>query len=151
MDCSPITDTLYLGTTPEKPEDYNQLRSLGITLVINMRIEQRPNPDPHNQPLRTLHFRTIDHPFFPIPIHILNKGTRAALDEFACGGKVFVHCFGGRHRSVAMAASILIAQGRTPDEAMNLLKERHDKADPYIWYIRSRIMRFAKRWENINS
>ena len=67
MDCSPITDTLYLGTTPES-EDYNRLRDLGITLVINMRIEQRPHPDQHNEPMRVIHYRTIDHPFLPIPM-----------------------------------------------------------------------------------
>jgi hypothetical protein len=29
---------------------------------------------------------------------------------------------------------------------MNLLKEKHDKADPRIWYIRNRILKFAERW-----
>lgn len=145
MDCSPITPTLYLGTTPE-PEDYPRLRALGITYVINMRFEQRPHADPHPEPIYTLHFRTFDHPLLPIPIHILEKGTRAALDEIARGGKVFVHCFGGRHRSVAMAASILIAQGHPAEMAMKLLKEKHRKADPDIWYIRSRILKFAERW-----
>jgi len=146
MDCSPITDTLFLGTTPE-PEDYDRLRSLGISLVINMRVEQPPHRDLHNEPMCTLHYRTFDHPILPIPIRVLEKGVRAALDEIAQGGKVFVHCYGGRHRSVAMAASILIAQGCTPEAAMNLLKERHRKADPDIWYIRSRILKFAKRWK----
>lgn len=145
MDCSCITDTLYLGTTPA-PKDYDYLRALGITLVINMRFEQRPFPDPYHEPMRALHFRTFDHPFFPIPIFVLEKGVRAALEEFEREGKVFVHCFGGRHRSVAMAASILIAQGHTPESAMVLLKEKHGKADPDIWYIRSRILKFARRW-----
>ena len=144
MDCSRITDTLYLGTTPE-PEDYDHLRARGITLVINMRIEKRPNPDFHHEPIRTLHFRTFDHPFFPIPIWVLEKGVRAALEEIARGGKVFVHCYGGRHRSVAMAASILIAQGYAPETAMALLKEKHEKADPDIWYIKKRILKFARR------
>lgn len=146
MDCSPITDTLYLGTTPE-PEDYAHLRALDITLVINMRFEQRPHADPHPEPIRTLHFRTFDHPFFPIPIRVLDKGVRAALTEIERGGKVFVHCFGGRHRSVAMAASILIAMGYPAKAAMNLLKEKHDKADPGIWYIKKRILKFAKHWK----
>jgi protein-tyrosine phosphatase len=138
MDCSSITDSLYLGTTPER-EDYDHL-------VINMRIEKRPNPDFHHEPIRTIHFRTFDHPLFPIPIRVLEQGVRAALKEIERGGKIFVHCFGGRHRSVAMAASILIGQGYTPDTAMNLLKKKHGKADPDIWYIQSRILKFAKLW-----
>jgi protein tyrosine phosphatase (PTP) superfamily phosphohydrolase (DUF442 family) len=145
MDCSPITDSLSLGTTPENPEDYERLRKLGITLVINMRVEKRPRPDVHPEPIRTIHFRTIDHPFFPIPIRVLEKGVRAALAEIERGGKVFVHCYGGRHRSVAMAASILIAQGYAPEKAMTLLKEKHEKADPGIWYIKSRILKFARK------
>jgi len=145
MDCSPITDTLFLGTTPT-PRDYDHLRSLGITLVINMRVEQRPHPDPHHEPIRTLRFRTFDSPFLPIPLRVLEKGVRAAVDEIERGGKVFVHCFGGRHRSAAMAASILIAQGHPPAEAMALLKERHANADSDIWYIKNRILNFAKRW-----
>ena len=145
MDCSLITPTLYLGTTPE-PEDYPRLRALGITYVINMRFEQRPHADPHPEPIYTLHFRTFDHPLFPIPMHVLEKGVRAALAEIERGGKVFVHCYGGRHRSVAMAASILIGQGYTAEAAMKLLKEKHDKADPGIWYIKKRILKFAQRW-----
>ncbi len=148
MDCSPITPTLYLGTTPE-PEDYKRLRALGITYVINMRFEQRPHADPHPEPIYTLHFRTFDHPFFPIPMHVLEKGVRAALAEIARGGKVFVHCYGGRHRSVAMAASILIGQGVAPEAAMQLLKKQHAKADPYIWYIKSRILKFGRRWAHV--
>jgi hypothetical protein len=148
MDCSPITNSLFLGTTPKK-EDYSRLRELGITRVINMRIEKRPYPDLYHEPIQTIHFRTFDHPYFPIPIYVLEKGVRAAIDEIARGGKVFVHCYGGRHRSVAMAASILIAQGYTPEAAMSLLKEKHDKADPDIWYIKSRILKFAKRWASV--
>lgn len=147
MDCSQITSTLFLGTTPEL-EDYARLHELGITLVINMRIEKRPVPDPHNKPVWTLHYRTFDHPLIPIPIQILEKGSGIALDEITRGGKIFVHCFGGRHRSVAMAASILIAQGYAPEAAMNLLKEKHTKADPDIWYIRSRILKFSRQWKS---
>jgi protein-tyrosine phosphatase len=149
MECSRITETLYLGTTP-KPEDYDYLRNLGITLVINMRVEQRPFPDPHNPELPSLWFRTFDSPIIPIPMRLLEKGVHAALEEIEKGDKVFVHCYGGRHRSVALAACILIAEGKTPEQAMTLIKEQHQKADPDIWYIRNRIMKFAKRWDHPN-
>ncbi|NJN44539.1 MAG: dual specificity protein phosphatase family protein, partial [Anaerolineae bacterium] len=69
-----------------------------------------------------------------------------ALGEIDQGGRVFVHCFGGRHRSVALSACVLVAQGHTPENAMALLQEKHDKADPEIWYIQSRITKFAKKW-----
>ena len=38
MNFSPITDDLFIGTTPSA-EDYNQLRNLGVRLMINMRVE----------------------------------------------------------------------------------------------------------------
>jgi hypothetical protein len=82
---------------------------------------------------------------------VLERGVRLATEEIARGGKVFVHCFGGRHRSVAMAASILIALGYGPQAAMTLLKEQHAKADPDIWYINSRILAFEKRWKQVSS
>jgi len=51
------------------------------------------------------------------------------------------------HRGVAMGAAILIAQGLPAVEAMQLIKQRRAVADPYIWYIRRRIERFAQRWQ----
>jgi protein-tyrosine phosphatase len=63
------------------------------------------------------------------------------------GGKVYAHCAGGRHRAAAMGASILIAQGYDAEAAMKLIKERRPFADPRVFYIRPRIMRFAKEWD----
>ena len=54
----------------------------------------------------------------------LIRGTHAALGEIGRGGKVYTHCTRGRHRSVAMGAAILIAQGLSPDKAMGLIKVR---------------------------
>jgi protein-tyrosine phosphatase len=65
----------------------------------------------------------------------------------ANGGKVYVHCARGRHRSVAMGAAILIAQGLDAESAMSLIKEQRVVADPYIFYIYRRIRMFARKWE----
>ena len=146
MDISKITDNLYVGTTPAT-EDYDLLRDRGVTLVINMRFERRPYPDDHNPPLARLWLPTFDSPLIPIPMRAMHKGVRAGLEAFRNGGKVFVHCAAGVHRSVALAAALLIAQGYKPDEATKLLKERRPAADPDIWYIRSRIDKFARSWE----
>ena len=53
MNFSSITNDLFIGTTPSS-EDYNQLRGLGIKLIINMRVERRPHKDPHPTPLHLL-------------------------------------------------------------------------------------------------
>lgn len=146
MDISQITKDLFVGTTPAT-EDYDSLRALGVTLVINMRIERRPYPDLHNPPMTRLWLPTFDHPLIPIPINALRRGTQAALEAIDKGGKVFIHCAAGVHRSVAQAAAILIAQGRTLPEAVALIKAQRPVADPDVWYIRRRIDKFNRSWD----
>ena len=146
MDFSPITPDLFIGTTPAV-EDYSRLPELGVRLVINMRWEYRPRPDPHPEPLTFLWLRTIDSPFFPIPIQKLMRGAQVALETLRSGGKVYTHCAGGRHRGVAMGAAVLIAQGLAAEQAMQLIDSRRPVADPYAFYIRPRILKFAQQWQ----
>jgi protein tyrosine phosphatase (PTP) superfamily phosphohydrolase (DUF442 family) len=145
MNYSFITPDLFVGTTPSV-DDYQRLRELGVRLVINMRREQGPAPDPHAEPLSLLWLRTFDNPFFPIPLSALLHGAQTALQAIAEGGKVYAHCAYGRHRGAAMGACILIAQGYDPRAAMNLVKEQRPISDPHIFYIRSRIVKFAGHW-----
>ena len=147
MDFSQITETLFIGTTPP-PEAYPFLRGLGVQLVINMRIERPPFRDRSNPPIRLLWLPTADTPLIPIPLRALKRGTIAALETFAKGGKVYAHCAGGVHRGVAMGAAILIAEGYSPEEAITLIKQRREAADPYAWYILRQIIRFTESWEN---
>jgi protein tyrosine phosphatase (PTP) superfamily phosphohydrolase (DUF442 family) len=147
MNYSRITDNLYIGTTP-KGEDYSTLHELGVSLVINMRIGTPPRHDTHIPPMRSLWLPVIDSPIFPIPIRALQKGVLEALKVIEAGGVVFTHCSKGRHRGAAMGACILIAQGMPPEQAMELIKQQRPISDPQIWYIKQRIMKFAKAWNN---
>jgi protein-tyrosine phosphatase len=150
MDYSRITDDLFIGTTPNA-KDYDHLRDLGVQLVINMRVERRPFRDLHHTPMSLLWLPSFDSPFVPIPVRFLHRGAAAALETIKNGGKVYVHCAGGRHRGVAMGSAILIAQGMSPEDAMDLIKERRSFADPRAFYIRSRILRFAGEWAAQNA
>ena len=149
MNFSQITDCLFIGDTP-RVDDYDLLRELGIHLIINMRFEKRPAMDLHQPPLRFLWLPTFDTPGLVIPIRYLIRGVQVALETFKEGGKVYVHCQRGRHRGAAMGASILIALGYDPDEAIELIKVQRPIADPNIFYIRSRILRFARVWQSID-
>lgn len=149
MDLSEITDNLFIGTTPRNDE-IELLRDLGVRLVINMRFEKRPPREPHNLPIKFLWLPTIDSPGLVIPVRCLIRGVHAALETFKNGGKVYVHCQRGRHRGVAMGASILIALGYDPQEAMDLIKAQRPIADPDVFYIRSRILRFAHAWQMVD-
>lgn len=148
MDFSHITNELFIGETPT-PLDYDLLRELGVSLVINMRIEKRPIFDMGQPPLRFLWLPTCDVPGLVIPIRFLIRGVQAALETIRSGGKVYAHCHKGRHRGVAMGASILIALGYDPFEAMDLIKLQRPIADPDIFYIRRRILRFADTWQKL--
>ncbi len=145
MNFSPITDDLFIGMTPSTA-DYNHLRDLGVKLVINMRVEYRPRKDLHESPLQLLWLPTFDSPLIPISIKYLRRGAKAALETIGNGGKVYTHCAGGVHRGVAMGACILIAQGYEAESAMRLIKSQRVFADPYAFYIRSRILKFASQW-----
>jgi protein-tyrosine phosphatase len=74
------------------------------------------------------------------------KGVAEAISVLEAGGKVYIHCHGGRRRSVALAASVLIAQGYDSNEAMDLLKQRRSVADPYRRHIRQVILKFEQEW-----
>lgn len=145
MDYSEITHQLYIGTTPRQI-DYPILKEMGVDLVINMRFERPPHPDPSSPSIRLLWLPTFDSPLLPIPLSTLRRGVRAALDIFGNNGTVYTHCASGVHRGVAMGAAILISLGYQAEDAMRLIKERRPKADPYIWYIRRRIEGFARLW-----
>ena len=145
MNFSQITDDLFIGSMPSL-SDYERLRELGVRLIINMRFSLAPRPDLHHQPIHTLWLRSIDSPFFPISIQKLMRGAQSALETIRHGGKVYAHCAYGRHRGPAMGACILIAQGYDPHSAMQLIKERRAVADPFAFYIRPRILKFAKEW-----
>ncbi len=145
MNFSTITDDLFIGTSPSR-RDFETLRGLGVSLVINMRWLPGPRPPADDPVLRYLWLHTFDNPLLPIPLRSLLQGVQAAVKEIQAGGKVYTHCAKGRHRSVAMAASILVAQGTDPLEAIRLIKERRPIADPEIFYIRRRIELFSRRW-----
>ena len=148
MDISPITPYLYVGAQPAV-EHAAGLGALNIGLVISMRAETRPHDVFNTAPLRSLWLRTYDVFFLPIPVRTLREGVRMALEAIQQGQAVLVHCQRGRHRSVALAAAILIAQGHSAAEAMRLLRQQRAVADPGIWYIRRQIEAFEQEWKAV--
>ncbi len=141
---SQITDQLYLGPLPHE-RHVDEVRALGVDLVICM-IMESPAAGLNEPPVTVLKLGTIDFPGFPIPLSKLRQGVEAALPVLERGGKVLVYCRQGRHRSVVMTCSILIAQGMTADEAMDLVTSRRKVADPHLFYIEARIKAFERYW-----
>ena len=46
-----------------------------------------------------------------------------------------------------MGACILHAQGMSVEDAVKLIKARRRAADPDVYYMKSRILKFAQQWK----
>jgi hypothetical protein len=144
MDISQITNQLYIAAHP-KAEASDTILGMNVRLILNM-IFIRPADVFRQPPFHMLTLRTFDSIFLPIPIGKLVRGVKAALPVMEKGESVLVYCREGRHRSVAMAASVLIGQGQSADQAMQLISSKRAKADPYAWHIQRRIRKFEQTW-----
>lgn len=142
---SRVTERLYVGALP-RLEQAATLAALRVRLIISLSL-QRPPSVYYRGPFHVVRLTWPDSPLLPLPLSLLARGVRAAQPEVAAGRPVLVHCRAGVHRSVAVAACILIAEGRSADEAMRLIKEARPVADPYAWYVQPRIRRFAAYWQ----
>ena len=145
-DLSQITDYLYVSSLP-RSENVEHIMSLGIRLIISMPV-YRPPRVYRRPPFQFVHCPSLDTRWTPIPMFILRRGVSAALPVIEKGESVLVHCKAGVHRSVAMTCCILIARGFTAEDAMRLVTEKRDVADPYVPYIRKRIDKFESNWRN---
>lgn len=143
-DISQITDCLFISAWPEG-EHVDEIQALNIGLILSMHWF-RPARALSQPPLCLLWLPTIDTPITPIPIGTLRRGVEAAVPVIENGRGVLAHCRAGVHRSVAMACCVLVGMGYSADEAMRLVKDRREVADPYKWYIQSRIRRFERDW-----
>jgi hypothetical protein len=144
LDISRITDTLYIAAHPT-PADADYLRQLPTRLLLSIRMRP-PHPAVRAAAEEWYHLPCMDTPLTPLPMLLLWTGVEMALPVMEEGKNVVVHCAYGRHRSVALACCMLIAQGYSAVDAMALVKQQRPVADPYTRYIRARIERFEARW-----
>jgi len=147
MTISQITDYLYIAARNDIKE-IEMLRQLEIRLIIDMVIHRRPPGEVADLYAEVMSLPAVDFILLPIPIKLLNRGVEKALPILQDDGRVLVYCQVGRHRSVAMAACILISQGYNANEAMTLIADRRSKADPYAWHIQRQIYKFEQYWNH---
>lgn len=147
MNMTEITENLYIASRVRN-EDLQAILRLGPSLIINMIVQIRPPKALVAEGLEVLWLRTFDFPLIPIPVRTLKRGVEAALPVIGNGGHVLVFCEQGRRRSVAMASCILIGQGYSAEEAMQLISSKREVADPYAWHIQRQIRRFEALWKS---
>ncbi len=116
---SRVTPQLYVG--PQfNAAGKRALEREGITAVVNLRTEF----DDAVHGLAFPHYcylPTIDDDS-PSPAHF-QKGVDFIHAQIAAGGKVYIHCKAGVGRAPTLAAAYLIAQGRSLDDAVALIKQ----------------------------
>ena len=98
-------------------------------------------------PFQNVQLKTTDFVLMPISTEKLRQGVEVAMPVIDDGGKVLTYCKSGIHRSVAMAACILIARGYSVDDATHLIKENREIAKPDTPHIHKQIVKFAQEWQ----
>lgn len=98
-----MDERFYRGAQPKKLDDYQSLKALGITTVIDLQAEPK---DYEKQMVESLGMHYVNIPMvdkaYPTEEAV---ATFLKLANDPNTGKFFVHCAGGRHRTGAMGAA----------------------------------------------
>ena len=118
-------ENVYIGPQP-KYDDFATIKAAGITSVINMRTPKEIDKlDFYEDYL--LKKAGIDYHMIPIGSGEF-KYSPAKLEEFAQlmeanQGKVLLHCGSGHRASQLWAAYLVKYKGKSPDEALAMVKD----------------------------
>lgn len=143
---SQITDYLFISNWPAT-KHIPEITERDITLIICM-IQEKQAKELTEPPFQNLQLKTTDFPLAPMSTDKLRQGVEAALPVIESGGKVLTYCKGGMHRSAAMATCILIGMGYDTEEAIQMVKDGRDIANPDKPHIRKQIDKFAAEWQS---
>lgn len=145
LDITPITDYLHISGWPSGTHA-PQIAELGVALIISM-IREKQDEELTQPPFQNIQLKTTDFVLIPISTDKLRQGVETALPVIEDGGKVLAYCKSGIHRSAAMAACILISQGYSVEDAIQLIKEKRPAAKPDTPHIHKQIEKFAREWQ----
>lgn len=104
-------------------------QELGIRGVVDVRDEESDDRGllaKHS--IRLLHLPTPDTK--PLPLSTAWLGIRWIQSRLEAGHKVLIHCQHGIGRSALLACMVLVCQGRTLVEALEIIKEARPKVSP---------------------
>jgi hypothetical protein len=112
-DPTPILPFLYLGSVMGN-DNPDILKAIGITHVLNTAYNISPNYQLFNDPeIKYKHILADDDPNYNIRQHF-EEGI-AFIDEcVASNGKIYVHCKGGKSRSVSIVIAYLMTRFNLP-------------------------------------
>lgn len=138
-----ITENLAAGGSVRR-RDLGRLAASGVTAVIDVRSEARDDQRELDRlGIQFLHLPAPDR-YAPGAEQLL-AGVDWALRVLERGGKIFSHCEHGVGRGPLMACAILVAQGRTAPEALEIVREKRWQAAPNDRQI-ERLLDFERLW-----
>jgi len=128
-----VADHLFAGRNPLTVVDVVDLRSRGVTHVLDLREEQEwRGPGRFGaEAVEELGRRGVERHI--VAVEDLSPPKPAALDDAVAwieevlanpGTKVFVHCRAGRERTGSVLAAVFVARGVLLEDALGIIKER---------------------------
>jgi len=119
-----IEPRLWLGGAPSYQRDYEAIRRLEITAVLDTRAERVSD-------LAFYDSHDITHRKFPVPdvtvpdAGVLTEAVAWIEDQLADGRTVLIHCAKGRGRSATVLAAYLMkTEGMSFDAVRDLMRSR---------------------------
>jgi hypothetical protein len=104
-------------------------RDLGVRRVVDLRAEAQDDEGLlRRYGIELLHLPATD--LRAIPRDALWTGVTWVRRQLARGERVLLHCEHGIGRSVLLACCVLVSRGRSPAEALELVKRARWKASP---------------------
>jgi protein-tyrosine phosphatase len=124
-----ITDHLAVGGSFPARQTERLLREHGIVAVVDLRNEDVDDERLlRSHGIALLHLPTED--MCGVDLAHLDLGVEFAARHLDRGERVLVHCEHGIGRSAVLALCILVARGREPLAALELLKHRRERVSP---------------------
>lgn len=140
LEFSKITDQIYLGTNMCCVHHFSKLKSLGVSADVDLEEEKSERP----QDLEAYLWLPVKDHTAPTQTQ-LKIGAGTINEMVKAGKKVYVHCKNGHGRAPTMIAAYFILTGKTPTEAVELVKSRR----PEIHLEDSQFKALEKFWENL--
>lgn len=113
------------------PEDLVEhlAEDLGVRRVVDMRAEENDDAELlRRHGITFLHLPTVDQE--PVEPPMLWQGVEWVREGLASGEKVLIHCEYGIGRSVLLTGCVLAALGRSPCDALELMKRARRQVSP---------------------
>ncbi len=119
-----VTRDILLGAEPGSTKDYDRLRSLGVTSVLDMRGEKADDREALDA--RGIRYKRVEVVDYEAPTpEQLREAVEWIRSEVAAGRRVYVHCRAGIGRSATVVAAFLMSEyGWTRERAWSFLESR---------------------------